>query len=67
MACADVQEEKVRPQQTRIGERLLRAGYAFAINGKIHGQNSTASLSAIFWWFPPHAVLSLRPQVEVAN
>ena len=57
----------MRPQQTRLGERLAPAGFAFAIHGKIHGQNSTAWLSAIFWWFPPYAVLSLRPQVGVAN
>ena len=37
MPCADAQEEKVRSQQTLIRERLLPAGYAFAIKGKIHG------------------------------
>jgi hypothetical protein len=39
MACADAQEEKAKPQQTLIGERLLPADYAFAVNKRTHSQN----------------------------
>jgi hypothetical protein len=39
MACADAQEEKVRLQQTCIGERRLTIVCAFAVSKRTHSQN----------------------------